>query len=127
MSDFYFDLSGDILISSNKDIAVAQNGQQRDIQQIYMRLMTEPNDFTIYPRLGCDLSILRGLPQNRNTAEIGKRIIRDCLENELKGGIFRGRSISIDAVPVSATGIRFDVHIENNTAEPVTLSVVQEL
>ena len=127
MSDFYFDLSGDILISSNKDIAVAQNGQQRDIQQIYMRLMTEPSDFTIYPRLGCDLSILRGMPQNRSTAEIGKRIIRDCLENALKGGIFRGRSITIDAVPVSATGIRFDVHIENNTAEPVTLSVVQEL
>ena len=127
MSDFYFDLSGDILISSNKDIAMAQTRQQRDIQQIYLRLMTEPDDFTIYPRLGCDLSMLRGMPQNRTTAEIGKRLIRDCLENELKGGIFRNRSISIDAVPISATGIRFDVHIENNTSEPVTLSVVQEL
>jgi len=127
MSDFYFDLSGDILISSNKDIAIAQSGQQRDMQQIYLRLMTEPNDFTIYPRLGCDLSMIRGMPQNRATAEIGKRIIRNSLENEANGGIFRGRSISIDAVPISATGIRFDVHIENNTSEPVTLSVVQEL
>jgi hypothetical protein len=127
MSDFYFDLSGDILISSNKDIAIAQSGQQRDVQQIYLRLMTEPNDFTIYPRLGCDLAMLRGMPQSKTTAEIGKRIIRDSLENELKGGIFRGRSISIDAVPVSATAIRFDVHIENNTSEPVTLSVVQEI
>ena len=127
MSDFYFDLSGDILISSNKDIAIAQRGQQRDMQQIYLRLMTEPNDFTIYPRLGCDLSMIRGMPQNRSTAEIGKRIIRNSLENEANGGIFRGRAISIDAVPISATGIRFDVHIENNTSEPVTLSVVQEL
>jgi hypothetical protein len=67
------------------------------------------------------------MPQNRTTAEIGKRIIRDSLENELKGGIFRGRSISIDAVPISATGIRFDVHIEDNSSEPITLSVVQEL
>lgn len=127
MSDFYFDLSGDILISSNKDIALAQSGQQRDVQQIYIRLMTEPNDFTIYPRLGCDLAMLRGMPQSKTTAEIGKRIIRDSLENELKGGIFRGRSISIDAVPTSATAIRFDVHIENNTSEPVTLSVVQDI
>jgi hypothetical protein len=127
MSDFYLDLSGDILISSNKDITIAQSRQQRDLQQIYIRLMTEPNDFTIYPRLGCDLSMLRGMPQNRTTAEIGKRIIRDSLENELKGGIFRGRSISIDAVPISATGIRFDVHIEDNSSEPITLSVVQEL
>jgi hypothetical protein len=127
MSDFYLDLSGDILISSNKDITIAQSRQQRDLQQIYIRLMTEPNDFTVYPRLGCDLSMLRGMPQNRTTAEIGKRIIRDSLENELKGGIFRGRSISIDAVPISATGIRFDVHIEDNSSEPITLSVVQEL
>jgi hypothetical protein len=127
MSDFYLDLSGDILISSNKDITIAQSKQQRDLQQIYIRLMTEPNDFTIYPRLGCDLSMLRGMPQNRTTAEIGKRIVRDSLENELKGGIFRGRSISIDAVPISATGIRFDVHIEDNSSEPITLSVVQEL
>ena len=127
MSDFYLDLSGDILISSNKDIALAQSGQQRDVQQIYIRLMTEPNDFTIYPRLGCDLAMLRGMPQSKTTAEIGKRIIRDSLENELKGGIFRGRSISIDAVPTSATAIRFDVHIENNTSEPVTLSVVQDI
>jgi len=127
MPDFYFDLSGDILISSNKDIAITQSRSQRDIQQIYIRLMTEPNDFMLYPKLGCDLGVLRGMPQNRITADLGKRIIRDSLENELKGGIFRGRLISIDAVPVSATGIRFDVHIEDNSTEPVTLSVVQEL
>lgn len=127
MSDFYFDLTGDILISSNKDIALAQNSHQKDVQQIYLRLMTEPSDFPIYPRLGCDLGMLRGLPQNRTTAEIGKRIVRDSLENEAKGGIFRGRAISIEAIPVSATGIRFDVHIENNSTDPITLSIVQEL
>lgn len=127
MTDFYFDLSGDILISSNKDIAVVQSKHQVDVQQIYLRLMTEPNDFTIYPKLGCDLSMLRGMPQNRATAEIGKRIIRNSLENELKDGIFRNRMISIDAVPTSSTAIRFDVHIEDNSNNPVTLSVVQEL
>jgi hypothetical protein len=77
--------------------------------------------------LGCDLSFLRGMPQSKATGEIGKRIIRQALEDEKRGGIFRGRSISIEAVPVSATAIRFDVHIEDNSLEPITLSITQEI
>ena len=127
MSDFYFGYDGDIKLSGNKDIAIVQNRAQADTQQIYIRLMTEPNDFTIYPLLGCDLSFLRGMPQSKTTGEIGKRIIRQALEDEKRGGIFKGRSISIDAVPVSATGIRFDVHIEDNSLEPITLSITQEI
>jgi hypothetical protein len=127
MSDFYFGYDGDIKLSGNKDIALVQNRAQDDTQQIYLRLMTEPNDFTIYPMLGCDLSFLRGMPQSKTTGEIGKRIIRQALEDEKRGGIFRGRSISIEAVPVSATAIRFDVHIEDNSLEPITLSITQEI
>jgi len=127
MSDFYFDLSGDIRISPNKDIAMTQSLAQKDTQQIYLRLMTEPNDFTIYPTLGCDLSLLKGMPQSKSTGELGKRIIRDALENETKGGVFRGRRISIDAIPTSANSIRFDVHIEDNGFEPITLSVTQNI
>ncbi len=127
MSDFYFDLSGDIKVSPNKDIALVEDGATKDIQQIYIRLMTEPNDFTVYPRLGCDLSMLYGMPQSKTTGEFGKRIIRDSLMNEALGGIFKGRSISIDAVPTSATSIRFDVHIEDNSVEPITLSVTQNI
>lgn len=89
--------------------------------------MTEPNDFTTYPNLGCDLSFLRGMPQTSTTGEIGKRIIRQALEDEAKGGIFKGRSISIEAVPTSPTAIRFDVHIEDNSLEPITLSITQEI
>ena len=127
MSDLYFGYDGDIKLSGNKDLALVQNRAQDDTQQIYLRLMTEPNDFTIYPMLGCDLSFLRGMPQSKSTGEIGKRIIRQALEDEKRGGIFRGRSISIEAVPVSATAIRFDVHIEDNSLEPITLSITQEI
>jgi hypothetical protein len=127
MSDFYFGYDGDIKISGNKDIARVQNRAQDDTQQIYLRLMTEPNDFTVYPALGCDLSFLRGMPQTKTTGEIGKRIIRQALEDEARGGIFKGRSISIDAVPVSPTAIRFDVHIEDNSVEPITLSITQQI
>lgn len=127
MADFYFGYDGDIKISGNKDIAMVQNRAQSDTQQIYLRLMTEPNDFTIYPKLGCDLSLLRGMPQTKMTGEIGKRIIRQALEDGNVGGIFKGRSISIDAVPTSANSIRFDVHIEDNSVEPITLSITQDI
>lgn len=125
--DFYLGYDGDIKLSGNKDIALVQNRAQKDVQQIYIRLMTEPNDFEIYPRIGCDLSFLRGMPQNRATGEIGKRIIKQALEDETKGGIFRNRAISIDAVPTSQNSIRFDVHIEDNSLEPITLSVTQDI
>lgn len=127
MSDLYFDLSGDIRVSPNNDLAIVSKSGEKDVQQIYIRLMTETGDFQAYPYLGCDLSILYGMPQAIATGEIGKRIIRAALEDSTRGGIFAGRNIAIEAVPTSATSIRFDVHILDNSIEPVTLSVTQEL
>lgn len=127
MSDFYFDLSGDIMLSANRDIALVSGSGQKDVQQIFIRLMTETGDFYAYPQLGCDLSVLYGMPQTIATGEIGKRIVRSALENPEKGGIFKGRNISIEAVPTSANTIRFDVHILDNSLDPVTLSVTQDL
>jgi len=127
MSDFYFDLSGDIMLSANRDIALVSSSGQKDVQQIFIRLMTETGDFYAYPQLGCDLSPLYGMPQTIATGEIGKRIVRSALENPEKGGIFKGRNISIEAVPTSANTIRFDVHILDNSLDPVTLSVTQDL
>jgi hypothetical protein len=127
MPDLYFDLSGDIKLSANNDLAVVSDSGQKNVQQIYIRLMTETGDFYSYPQLGCDLSILYGMPQTMATGEIGKRIIRAALEDPNKGGIFRGANITIEAVPTSSTSIRFDVHILDNANNPVTLSVTQEL
>jgi len=58
VSDFYLDLSGDLVINGSGDIAMAQDYATKDIQQVYIRLMTEPGDFSIYPELGVQLSIL---------------------------------------------------------------------
>lgn len=124
MADFYLDLSGDLKISPNKDITLTQSRQQSDLQQVFIRLMTEPGDFYSYPQLGCDLSILYGMPQSKATGDIGKRIIQQSL---LREGIFGGRNITINAVPVSRTSIRFDVHVEDNSLEPIVLSVTQDL
>lgn len=124
MSDLYFTLNGDLVINGSNDIAITANSLQADIQQVYLRLMTEPGDFYIYPQLGTDLSLLYGMPQTPETGEYGKRIIREALQRE---GLFKGRNIKIDAVPTSRDTVRFDVHVVSDIDRPLTLSVSQKL
>lgn len=124
MSDLFLTMDGDLIISSNKDIARVNNAAQNDVQQVYLRLMTEPGDFSAYPTLGVDLSILYGMPQNQRTGQLGKQLIMAALDRE---GIFRGRNITVDAVPISADTIRFDIHVQTSSNQPVTLSIRQNL
>jgi hypothetical protein len=124
MADLYFTLSGDIAVNGQKDVAITGTSLQSDIQQVYMRLMTEPGDFYVYPNLGIDLSQLYGMPQRPETGDLGKKIIRDGLKRE---GLFKDRFIKIDAVPTGPDSIRFDVHIITDINQPVTLSVTQSL
>jgi len=124
VSDFYLDLSGDLVINGSGDIAMAQDHATKDIQQVYIRLMTEPGDFSIYPQLGVQLSILYGMPQTPQTGDLGKRLIRAALERE---GVFKNKQITIEAVPVSADSIRFDVYLAGTSYQPVILSVTQNL
>jgi hypothetical protein len=86
--------------------------------------MTEPGDFYAYPSLGLDLSILYGMPQTKSTGDTGRRLIIAALERE---GIFKGKNISIEAIPTSADTIRFDIHIQSGSSNPVTLSIKQNL
>jgi hypothetical protein len=124
VSDFYIDLAGDLKITGNGDIALTQSPGEKDIQQVYIRLMTEPGDFYIYPNLGTDLSMLYGMPQTPETGDFGKRLIRAALERE---NIFGNRQISIEAVPTSADSIRFDVFIVSDFNQKTVLSITQSL
>lgn len=124
MPDLYFSLNGDLVVNGNKDIAITSSPVQSDVQQVYIRLMTEPGDFYVYPQLGIDLSLLYGMPQTPETGEFGKRLIRTGLQRE---SVFKNRNIKIDAVPTSIDTIRFDVHIISDSDQPITLSVTQEL
>jgi len=124
MSDLFLTMSGDLLVNGNKDIASVNSGSQNDVQQIYLRLMTETGDFYVYPSLGTDLSILYGMPQSQETGNLGQRLIREALERE---NIFIGRNIEITSVPTGPDSIRFDVHITSDTNEPIVLSVTQDL
>jgi len=124
MSDLYLTQEGDLLIDGNKDIARVTDSLQNDIQQVYLRLMTEPGDFYVYPLLGIDLSIMYGMPQSKETGEFGKKLIRSGLQKE---GLFKGRNIKIDAVPTGPDTIRFDIHILSDIDRPVVLSISQNL
>jgi hypothetical protein len=124
MSDLYIDLNGDLLVTGSGDLALADTPTAVDLQQVYIRLMTEPGDFFMYPQLGTDLSILYGMPQTSQTGDFGKRLIRAALERE---GVFKNRQITIEAVPTSADAIRFDVYLMSNNAEPTVLSITQDL
>ncbi len=124
MSDLYLDLNGDLVINGNKDISIVESPLQADVQQVYLRLMTEPGDFYIYPNLGTDLSMLYGMPQTPETGEYGKKLIRAALQRE---GVFKGKNIKINAVPTGRDTIRFDVHIISSIDQPVILSVSQNL
>jgi hypothetical protein len=124
VSDFYLNLTGDITVNGFGDIAAVQTQSEKDVQHIYIRLMTEPGDFYIYPQLGTQLSMLYGMPQTPQTGDFGKRLIRAALERE---GVFRNRQITIEAVPVSADEIRFDVYLTGNLNEPTVLSITQNL
>lgn len=124
MSDLYFSLNGDLLINGGKDLATVSSSIQNDVQQIYIRLMTEPGDFYVYPLLGIDLSNLYGMPQTPETGEFGKQLIKAGLAKE---GVFRGRNIKINAIPTGPDTIRFDVHLVTDLNQPIVLSVTQSL
>lgn len=124
MSDLYLTVDGDLAINGNKDIALVGSSLQNDIQQVYIRLMTEPGDFHAYPNLGVDLSVLYGMPQSQRTGKMGIDLISAALQRE---SAFRGKNITINAIPTSADTIRFDVHVQTGTNQQVTLSIRQNL
>lgn len=124
MADFYFTGAGDITISSNGDIGQTDTIWRDDAQQAYIRVMTEPGDFLLYPRLGSQLSLLYGMPQTQATADYGKQIITEALARENR---FAGKVINIVAIPTGPQTIRFDIHVTSGSRNQLILSIQQDL
>lgn len=124
MSDFYITPSGDLNVSPSGDIAVTQTAWRDDIQQVYIRLMTDVGDFIPFPQLGADLSSLYGKPQSSATGQLGIDLIRSAMKRE---GRFLSNTLDIKAVPVSHNSIRFDVTITSGSRDKIILSVEQDL
>jgi hypothetical protein len=122
--DLYFTEAGDIEVSPQGDLAVTQTEWRDDVQQVYVRIMTDQGDWVLNPTLGADLSRLYGLPQNPDTGNIGVQMIQKALEREQR---FLGKSIKINAVPTGYQTIRFDVYVTSGSREKIKLSVEQNL
>lgn len=122
--DLFFTEGGDLRISHNGDLAVTPTPWRDDVQQAYIRVMTDQGDFLIYPELGASLSELYGMPQSPGTGQYGEELIKGALTRE---GRFAGVPFSVKAVPVDYNTIRFDITLVSGSRERIEFSVQQEL
>lgn len=111
-------------VAPNGDLAVTQADWRDDIQQAYIRMMTDVGDFVLYPELGADLSRLYGLPQSSKTGQLGVSLIEAALKRE---GRFTGRTVDVRAVPTGYQTIRFDIYITMGSKEKIKMSIEQDL
>lgn len=124
MSDFYFTADGNLALSPSGDIAMTDTPWRDDIQQAYMRCMTDIGDYLLYPTFGASLSELKGMPQSPETAEYGKHLIGSALDRE---GRFETKRYRIEAFPSGPQSIRFDVYIRSGDLKEISMSIEQDL
>lgn len=122
--DFYFTEEGNIAVSPSGDIAMTATPWRDDLQQAYVRVMTEQGDFLLYETLGASLTELHGMPQSPDTGKYGEDLIAAALNRE---GRFVGRPFTVNSVPTGPQSIRFDVSIMSGNREQIRLSVEQDL
>lgn len=122
--DLYFSESGDLKLTPTRDLAITDSDWRDNSQQAYIIIQTMPGDYTLYPRLGADLSKLYGLPQTKATGDLGVKIIEEAL---VRGNKFNSSNLSIKAVPTGPQTIRFDVYIISGSKKNMMISVEQKL
>lgn len=116
--------NGDVTIDHNGDLALTNTPFRDDVQQAYVRCMTDIGDYGLYRSLGASLSELKGMPQSPETGEYGVQLITTALERE---GRFTSTRFTVNAVPTGPQSIRFDIMIRSAGNRQSTLSINQEL
>lgn len=96
MADLYFTEEGDLTTTPSGDLAMTDSTLRDDVQQAYIRVLTDQGDYLIYPDLGADLSSLIGEPQSPRTGKKGEELISSALKRE---GYFDGKPFTVKAVP----------------------------
>lgn len=122
--DVHLTEGGDIAISPSGDLAITESPWRDLLQQAYIRVLTDVEDYLLYPELGASLSELIGMPQSPQTGAYGVALIESALNRE---GVFTGRSFSVTPIPTGPQSIRFDIKVSTGTRNFVTLSVEQQL
>lgn len=122
--DLHLNEAGDIQRSHNGDLAVTETNWRDDLQQAYIRVMTDEGDYTLYPNMGASLSRLYGMPQSPQTGNEGRSLIISALKRD---GRFEGRAINVKPVPTSPQTVRFDIEVFSGSRRRIALSVGQDL
>lgn len=115
---------GDLAVSPAGDLAFTQTSWRDDVQQAYIRLMTDIGDFRIYPNLGASLSELYGLPQSPATGAQGVSRINSAMDREQR---FAGKPYRVTPIPTGPQSIRFDVKMTSSSRDQIVLSIEQNL
>lgn len=115
---------GDLGVSPAGDLAITQTSWRDDVQQAYIRMMTDIGDFLVYPDLGASLSLLYGQPQSPETGQLGADLIRSAMDRENR---FTGSPYTVKPIPTGHQSIRFDVGITSGSRDQIILSVEQNL
>ncbi|MES9681813.1 hypothetical protein ABWK22_02610 [Gottfriedia acidiceleris] len=85
-------------------------------QVIKNRLQTDNPDWLLHPEIGADLSELIGLPNTRETGELGKSLIEKSLTDD--GFISKG-DLDVRPVPVSSSEILFYLTVKRKAGDLV--------
>lgn len=121
--DLFFNEDGDITLAPSKDVAVTPTNWRDDVQQVYVRTMTDVGDYVLYPSLGASLSQLYGRPNSPETGQLGINLIESALSRENRfGGSFRAK-----AIPIDYHVIRFDIFVTSGVKQEILLSIEQNL
>ena len=74
--DLYFSNAGDLALDNSNDIASTEGDMLLSFrQEIFNRVRSEFQDWTLHPWIGAGLSDIIGEPNSRETAEIGNNCV----------------------------------------------------
>jgi hypothetical protein len=118
--DIQVSASGDICLSSNGDLKLAQpSGVLK--QDITFRVRTDYNDFTPHPDIGADLSSLLGEPNTRELSIQGEQQIVHCLTQD--GRILNG-DLMVKGVPIAMDKVVYYIFIKDG---PTVLNLTPDV
>lgn len=116
LNDFY----GDLQLSETGDLALVE-GTRQDHQQLLSRVRTSKSDWPYHAWIGASLEELKGMPNTRETANKGVRMIADSLTRDDR---FGGRGVEVIPVPTAPDQITFFVFMDGELVlGPVEVSL----
>lgn len=106
---------GDVILTKDpergtipvRDVEVVYN-EDAELQLIKSRVHTDNPDWYSYPDIGANLSDLIG---EINTPETAEKAKAQIIESLVRDDAFEEADLSVEAVPVSATEILFDIRL----------------